>query len=478
MPMCGVPHHAARGYLAQADRARPQGRDRASRWRTRKLAKGLVKREVVRVVTPGIVLDEEHARAEARALPRRRSCADGRRRAAGWRYLDATTGELARHRSSPTARRSVDELARIAPRELLASPASRGARAGRARSACACDRAAGAGAVTAAPSADALEAGAARAAARDAAGPRSALAPLRARAPPRPCVAYARATQPAGTLPVARAAARTGPADTVVLDEAAIANLELVETTDRPASSEGSLLDVLDETRDRAGRAPAAALAAAIRSSTSRRSAAATTRSSWLVERAGAARASCARELGEIADLERLAGRATLGVATPRDLGRAARARSAAARARRAPRARRGRASSPLPALLVIGPRSRPTLRRRARRDIAAALVDEPPPLVKDGGVIRARLLARASTSCRRLADGGKDEILAIEARERKRTGIALAQGPLQPRLRLLHRDHRSRTSRRCPPTTSASRRSRTASATSRPSSPSSRTRS
>jgi DNA mismatch repair protein MutS len=55
---------------------------------------------------------------------------------------------------------------------------------------------------------------------------------------------------------------------------------------------------------------------------------------------------------------------------------------------------------------------------------LAAALVDEPPSLLKDGNVIRAGHDA-AVDEARRLADGGKDEILAIEEREQRGSGIA-----------------------------------------------------
>src|SRR5436305_5646519 len=56
VPMCGVPHHALEGYLAKLLAAGlkvaicDQVEDPA-------LAKGLVKREVTRVVTPGTVSD-------------------------------------------------------------------------------------------------------------------------------------------------------------------------------------------------------------------------------------------------------------------------------------------------------------------------------------------------------------------------------------------------------------------------------------
>jgi len=57
-PMCGVPHHAAESYIA---RLVQQGRRVAicEQMEDPAKAKGLVKREVVRVVTPGTLLDEQ-----------------------------------------------------------------------------------------------------------------------------------------------------------------------------------------------------------------------------------------------------------------------------------------------------------------------------------------------------------------------------------------------------------------------------------
>src|SRR5690606_7385697 len=109
------------------------------------------------------------------------------------------------------------------------------------------------------------------------------------------------------------------PSDAVVLDETAIQNLELVETM-IGRRTEGSLLDVIDHTVT----APGARLlrrwllyplldVAQIRR---RQDAVA-----WLVERP-ALTEQVRRQLSKIADLERLAGKATLGVATPRDLGK------------------------------------------------------------------------------------------------------------------------------------------------------------
>src|SRR4051812_41568438 len=58
VPMCGVPHHAARVYIAKLTELGHKV-VLAEQTEDPKLAKGLVKREVVRIVTPGIVLDDD-----------------------------------------------------------------------------------------------------------------------------------------------------------------------------------------------------------------------------------------------------------------------------------------------------------------------------------------------------------------------------------------------------------------------------------
>ena len=58
MPMCGVPYHAADVYLTKL---MEQGFKVAicEQMEDPKLAKGLVKREVIRVITPGTLMDSE-----------------------------------------------------------------------------------------------------------------------------------------------------------------------------------------------------------------------------------------------------------------------------------------------------------------------------------------------------------------------------------------------------------------------------------
>ncbi len=117
VPMCGVPHHAATGYLARlVERGyRVAICDQVEDSRG---ARGLVRREVTRVVTPGTVMD-------AGILPDREhrylaavSGAPGRW---GIAAADLSTGDiLTTQIEGPDAdRRLADELSRLDPRELL-----------------------------------------------------------------------------------------------------------------------------------------------------------------------------------------------------------------------------------------------------------------------------------------------------------------------------------------------------------------------
>ncbi len=478
VPMCGVPHHAARGYVAKLTEL---GHTvvMCEQVEDPKLAKGLVRREVVRIVTPGIVLDDEvldpklpryvvalvpAAKQRApigkppvvtRPPAARRSgapsfalgsVAEGSPAAAppdvdlcGLAFLDATTGELAATELTLSA--VLDELVRIAPREVLCAPEllADGSRL-------AAIRARYRTAWNAATIPD--EAGA-----REVLGPLWRSIPtvdvpvvgdldehlLAARAAGA-VVAYARATQPTGALPLARLRLYA-PGDSVVLDEAAIANLELVETL-IGRQKQGSLLDVIDETVTAPGGRllrrwllyPLVDVAQIRRRHDS---------VAWLVERPALCEA-IRRALSQLADLERLAGKATLGVATPRDLGRlrdtlgqlpdlielVRSGHDAFSKLGWGGAGGAGHktgdesiALQPLPGLLDLracADRALPVLVAA----LARALVDEPPSLQKDGHVIREGHDATVD-ECRRLADGGKDEILAIEEREQKQSGIA-----------------------------------------------------
>ena len=95
VPMAGVPHHAVRQYVS---RAVEQGFKVAlcDQVEDAKLAKGLVRREVTRIVTPGVILDEEQLDARsgcylAAVVPG----AGAGESVVGLAWLDVSTGEFA-----------------------------------------------------------------------------------------------------------------------------------------------------------------------------------------------------------------------------------------------------------------------------------------------------------------------------------------------------------------------------------------------
>ncbi len=114
-PMCGVPYHAANVYVAKLIEKGykvaicEQMTDPA-------LSKGLVEREVVRIITPGTVADP------AMLDEKRNSyilCALFRGKEVALAYTDVSTGEFLIHQLKDAAQRLRDELIRIAPQEIL-----------------------------------------------------------------------------------------------------------------------------------------------------------------------------------------------------------------------------------------------------------------------------------------------------------------------------------------------------------------------
>jgi DNA mismatch repair protein MutS len=120
-PMAGVPHHAAEGYIARLIgkgyrvAVCEQVSDPAP-------AKGLVEREVIRVVTPGTVVDPAMLAAKRNNYL---AAAVLGRDAVGIAYADITTGEFA-CTQLPAAQPDVallQELARVQPAEVLVEAA-------------------------------------------------------------------------------------------------------------------------------------------------------------------------------------------------------------------------------------------------------------------------------------------------------------------------------------------------------------------
>ncbi|TAJ44036.1 DNA mismatch repair protein MutS [Methanofollis fontis] len=92
MPLAGVPYHAAETYIS---RLVSKGHRVAvcEQIEDPKKVKGIVKRDVVRVITPGTVIDESMiGSAHARYLMA--LCQDGGRRRVGMAFLDISTGEF------------------------------------------------------------------------------------------------------------------------------------------------------------------------------------------------------------------------------------------------------------------------------------------------------------------------------------------------------------------------------------------------
>jgi DNA mismatch repair protein MutS len=122
IPMCGIPYHAAQSYLAKLIKA---GHRVAVCEQTEdpSQAKGIIKREVIRVVTPGVVMDhqllDEKSNNYVAALVRQEQ---GKIITFGLSFLDLSTGEfLVGDFNDPTTHGDliIDQLTRMSPAELL-----------------------------------------------------------------------------------------------------------------------------------------------------------------------------------------------------------------------------------------------------------------------------------------------------------------------------------------------------------------------
>jgi DNA mismatch repair protein MutS len=434
MPMCGVPHHSAANYIAKLVRkgyrvAICEQTEDASK------TKKLVRREVVRVVTPGTPIDPQ-------LLEPRESvylasvCASGE--TVGAAFLDISTGEFrATQASGPDAwPRIVADIESYSPRELL-FPASLGplVRAGfvntphtgplplTAPAATADevrpdivtpDQYAGA---TLTPQDDWLwqsEDSAALLIAQfgarslDGYGLTGKSEAIRAAGS---CLRYAQQTQRAGAAHISDIV-YFEPQDHLVLDHITVRNLELVEALGS-AGVTRSLLDVIDETVTGMG-------ARLFRSWLLRPS----IRRGEIEARHGAVaelhgshmkRDGLRNLLKEVADVERLTGRLNLGSGTPRDLLALRRSLD------QVPRVREILAKCDSSLLQVLSDSTDELADVRAL--LASAIEDDPPAKVVDGGVIRNGYSAELD-ELRSLSRDAKQTIAALEAAERARTGI------------------------------------------------------
>lgn len=115
-PMCGIPYHAAKIYIARLLRA------------GRKVviceqvgdpkAKGLTERKVVEIITPGTALESEYLEGNSNNFLAALSVTHG---CAGFAFIDVTTSAFSATswRSSEMAEQFPKELGRCSPREIL-----------------------------------------------------------------------------------------------------------------------------------------------------------------------------------------------------------------------------------------------------------------------------------------------------------------------------------------------------------------------
>jgi DNA mismatch repair protein MutS len=233
IPMAGVPHHAATTYIA---RLLELGKRVAicEQMADPATVKGIVPREVVRVITPGLVLDSEVLDARAHnylaAL-----VSDGT--SFGLVTLELSTTEL-RGCVLPDAASALAELLRLDPRETLIGEDAANVRAALARSLPRCVN------TTPPEVPDAQEVLVEVLGAEEAERAGKACERVELLAAAR-ALRYAQASQPSVPLRIAALNAYS-PSDQLALDEAAVRNLELVRTLG--GERRGSLLGLLDET--------------------------------------------------------------------------------------------------------------------------------------------------------------------------------------------------------------------------------------
>jgi DNA mismatch repair protein MutS len=405
VPLAGVPAKAGTEYLRRLIAA---GHRVAicEQVEDPKLAKGVVRRDVVEVVTPGTVLTEDWLDHTRNNFLLSLSIGADTGGPVGVAAFDLSTGELFLETVPPAE--LADALARYDPAEVLVpvdggGPAATGAWTLTRREAWEFDPAMAREDLERLYRLASLEGLGIEAGDAPALGAAGAL------------LRYARELKPAGLPPVARPTVRRS-GDALGLDDMTRRNLELVEPL-RGGTEGATLLEVLDRTLTPMGArllrqwlvAPLAH-PDAIRG---RLDAVA------VLHGDSRGRDRLREALDGVRDLERLAGRAAIGRATPRELGalRDSLVRLPDARA----------------ALDGFGARERATLLETLARgfdllqdlaqELSRALVERPPAALGEQDAVRPGY-DRDLDELRDARDGGKQYIASLQARERARTGI------------------------------------------------------
>jgi DNA mismatch repair protein MutS len=405
IPMCGVPHHAIDTYIARLVK---KGFSVAicDQVEDPKKAKGLVKREVVRVVSPGTLTDANFLDAREPAFLMAIAPVNGKGTAVGVALLDLSTGEFtaAEYDGPGGAQALADELSILRPREIVAPagaalPPSIGA----------------AGIPLTTVDAWTFDGESAR---------RTLLTQLRANglegfgldghaaavSAAGALVHHLRSTQKVDLAHVSQIAYRQR-ADALLVDPTTLEHLEVLEGSE--GGREGSLLDELDQTMTSIGsrllRSWLLRPLVSIEPIRDRLDAV-----EQLAFRA-TERAKFRDAVKGVQDLERLLARAALGIASPRDLVGLKQSLTVLPRVRTV----LSELQAPLVASLVASIDDLVDV----RDEIERTLVDEPPAQARDGGFTRDGRDADID-ELRRISRSGKQVIAEMEEAERARTGI------------------------------------------------------
>ncbi len=406
-PMCGVPHFSANSYVAKLVE---QGYKVAicDQVEDAKQAKGIVKRQVTRVVSPGMITDPEDLDArESNFLGGVALDEETSPGSIGFSILDVSTADYrATQVSSVDA--LMDEIARVRPRELLLPAGLKGSELQKRIE----KRFEG---LFLRFVADEDRAGLPREQIRrlftlaesELPGGEGALG-LRAA---RLVLAYVSASLP-GTLEHVRRLVPYQVADHMIIDEYSRANLELVRTL-MEGRRKGSLLDILDCTRTPMGARMLAQwiLYPLVDPVTINKRLDAVEQ---LVQDA-VLRSDLKAHLSGVRDLERLLAKVSVGQASPRDLGVL----------------RDSLRALPDWAALVTGSKDAPLaamigpveLLEDLAGSLEAALVDEPPVDLSDGGAVRSGYNPELDRFVE-LATSGRKFIADLEQKEKQETGI------------------------------------------------------
>jgi DNA mismatch repair protein MutS len=403
VPMAGFPHPALDTYLAKIVQAGLRAAV-CEQVEDPREAKGLLRRDVVRIVTPGTLTDDDLL--DPRTANYLASIVEvGGKLGLAW--VELSTGRFSL--TSLLRTELIDEIARLSPAETLISELASDAPWARVL------RGQGTTTITVRPSWDFQPEQASKTLHEHFRTTTLAGFGVDDRSPEVQAagalMAYLRETQKTAVGHITRLTPFRR-ADTLALDEMTRRSLELVRTL-REGKRDGSLLSVIDCSATPMGaRQLAEWLTAPL------------TSAELITERSDAVeelfvqstlRGDIRSLLSQSYDLERLAARVGTGRATPRDLVALAKTLGILPKLKARLTARASKRLNQLEGALELCP--------EIRAEIEAALADDPPLALKEGGLIREGYHAGLD-ELRADARGGKSWIARFQAEQVRRTGI------------------------------------------------------